>query len=59
VAFTVLNPTGVKNVNVTKAVAGTKYVNAAGMVSDKPFDGMNIVVTTYSDGSRMVEKVVK
>ncbi|MBR5102163.1 MAG: SusF/SusE family outer membrane protein, partial [Muribaculaceae bacterium] len=57
--FTVTNPTGVKNVNAAKTVAGKKYVNAAGMVSDKPFDGMNIIVTTYTDGSRVIEKVVK
>ncbi len=39
------------------AVAGSKqavsrtYYNIAGMASDKPFDGINIVVTRYSDGS--------
>ncbi|MBR5102211.1 MAG: SusF/SusE family outer membrane protein, partial [Muribaculaceae bacterium] len=59
IAFTVTNPTGVKNIGVAKTVASKKYVNAAGMVSDKAFDGMNIIVTTYSDGSREVVKMVK
>ncbi|MBR5102605.1 MAG: choice-of-anchor J domain-containing protein, partial [Muribaculaceae bacterium] len=54
--FTVLNPTGVRNINATKTVASKKFVNAAGMVSDKPFDGLNIIVTTYGDGSRSIEK---
>ncbi|MBR5101785.1 MAG: SusF/SusE family outer membrane protein, partial [Muribaculaceae bacterium] len=59
ITFTVTNPTGVKNININKPVAGVQYVNAAGLVSDKPFEGMNIVITTYNDGSRVIEKVVK
>jgi hypothetical protein len=42
-----------------KAVAGIKYVNIAGMESSKPFDGVNIVVTTYTDGTKAVKKVLK
>ncbi len=42
-----------------KAVAGIKYVNIAGMESNKPFDGVNIVVTTYTDGTKAVQKVLK
>ncbi|MBQ1722512.1 MAG: DUF4465 domain-containing protein, partial [Muribaculaceae bacterium] len=51
--------TGVNNVNAGKEVAGVKYVNVAGMVSDKPFDGVNIVVTTYTDGTQTTMKVLK
>ena len=40
-------------------VVGVKYVNAAGVVSDRPFKGVNIVVTEYSDGSRTTVKVIK
>lgn len=40
-------------------MAGIKYVNIAGMESSKPFDGVNIVVTTYTDGTKAVKKVLK
>ena len=42
-----------------KAVASVRYINVAGMSSDKAFDGVNIVVTTYTDGTKAVTKVVK
>ncbi len=42
-----------------KTVAGVKYYNLAGMASDKPFDGVNIIVTTYTDGSRSSAKVLR
>ena len=38
------------------AVQSVKYVNLAGMESDKPFAGLNIVVTTLTDGSRRTAK---
>ncbi len=41
-------------------VVGVDYVNVAGMISDKPFQGLNIVVTRYSDGSKTtIKKVFK
>jgi hypothetical protein len=40
-------------------VAGVKYVNMAGMTSDKPFDGVNVVVTTFNDGTTSTAKVIK
>ena len=52
-------PTAVQDMNADKAVTGVQYVNLAGMTSDKPFDGMNVVVTTYSDGTTSTAKVVK
>ncbi|MBP5687910.1 MAG: S8 family serine peptidase [Muribaculaceae bacterium] len=39
-------------------VVGVDYVNTAGMISDKPFQGINIVVTRYSDGSKTATKKV-
>ena len=53
--------TAIKDVvDVTgKAVAGVKYYNLAGIESDRPFEGVNIVVTTYTDGSRSSSKVLK
>lgn len=44
---------------VDKVVMGHTYYNIAGMSSDTPFDGMNIVVTRYSDGTSSVTKVMR
>ena len=41
-------------------VVGVEYVNSLGMTSKTPFQGVNIVVTRYSDGSATtVKKVFK
>jgi hypothetical protein len=40
-------------------VVGQTYYNIQGMESEKPFDGVNIVVTRYSDGSTSVAKIVR
>ena len=40
-------------------VVGVTYVNAQGMTSDKPFSGMNIIVTRYSDGTTTTRKVMR
>ena len=42
-----------------KQVASVRYYNLAGVESREPFNGINIRVTTYSDGSRHSEKVVR
>ena len=44
---------------VSREVADVKYVNMAGMVSNRPFDGVNIVVTRYTDGSTSTMKILK
>lgn len=49
----------VENINAGKAVAGVKYYNVAGQAADSAFEGVNIVVTTYADGTQNVVKVVK
>lgn len=51
--------TAVDNIAAGKAVAGVKYYNVAGQAADKAFDGVNVVVTTYADGTQSVAKVVK
>ena len=52
-------PTGiVQNLNTCQPV-GVKYYNPAGIESDTPFKGVNIVVTRYSDGSTTTTKVLK
>ncbi len=48
----------VENLN-TREVVGVKYYNVAGIESNTPFDGVNIVVTRYSDGSTTTTKILK
>ena len=50
--------TGIDSVKA-ETVKNVKYVNAQGMTSDTPFDGINIVVKTMTDGSVKVSKAVK
>ena len=57
--FTTPQSTGVNNVTTTKTVKNVTYVNALGMQSAEPFQGMNIVVTNYTDGSHTATKVMK
>ena len=46
--------------DVNGEVVGVEYVNSLGVVSKRPFSGINIVVTRYSDGSATtVKKVFK
>lgn len=42
-----------------KTINNVKYFNIAGMESDMPFDGVNIKVTTYNDGTTSTCKVIK
>lgn len=51
--------TGITTLIESKNVASVKYVNAIGMMSDTPFNGLNIVVVTYQNGTRKVIKIVK
>ena len=52
-------PTGIVDVMNAKQVVGEKYYNPAGIESDTPFKGVNIVVTRYSDGSTTTTKILK
>jgi len=45
--------------DVNKPVESVTYVNAQGMQSSKPFDGVNLVVTRYTDGTTSTTKVVR
>ena len=51
--------TGVADIYGTKTISSVKYYNVAGMESETPFNGVNIVVTNYSDGSQSASKLVK
>jgi len=43
----------------SKEVVDVMYVNPLGMTSDKPFEGVNIIVTRYSNGTTSTAKVIK
>jgi hypothetical protein len=51
--------TAIDNLQAGKTVTRVVYYNMMGVASDKPHQGINIVETRYSDGSRSVEKVMK
>lgn len=42
----------------TKMVRSMEYYNIAGAMSEKPFDGVNIVVARYTDGTTSTYKVI-
>jgi len=54
-------PTAISEVNTdnNKQVSAVEYVNIAGQTSNVPFDGLNIVITRYTDGSQQATKVMK
>ena len=58
-AMEYLTATGVSTVAGDKQVKSVRYYNLAGVESAQPVKGVNIKVTTYSDGTRKSEKVIK
>ena len=53
------NNTAIEQIDASREVAHVTYINVAGQQSERAFDGMNIVVTTYTDGTTSTMKVVK
>lgn len=51
--------TAINAINGDKQVANVRYYNLAGIESAEPFDGVSIRVTTYNDGTRTNEKILK
>lgn len=51
--------TAISTVSTNKQVTGVTYYNVAGVASVTPFDGINIVVTRYSDGSQTTTKILR
>ena len=51
--------TGVSTVDQAKTVSSVVYYNLQGIASNEPQPGINIKVTTYSDGSREAVKIMK
>jgi len=52
-------PTAVLENWTNRTIVSTIYVNPQGIQSDKPFDGVNIVINRYEDGSTSTSKVIK
>ena len=50
--------TGIQNLTARQVVS-EKYYNPAGIESSTPFQGVNIVVTRYSDGSTTTTKILR
>lgn len=51
--------TGVDTISANKQVENVIYYNPTGVAHTTPFDGINIMVTTYTDGSTSATKFVK
>lgn len=49
----------VEQLTADKQIAAVRYINMAGQESETPFDGLNIVVTTYTDGTTSTAKVLR
>ena len=52
----VLSMSDVEEITINKQVVDVKYVTPAGTVSEKPQEGVNIIITTLNDGSRTITK---
>ena len=51
--------TAVADVAASKQVAGVDYYNMQGQRSNSAHEGVNVVVTRYTDGTKTTAKVVK
>lgn len=51
--------TAVNEIQYLGEIVSQTYYNMQGMVSDKPFDGVNIVVTRFGNGTTSVSKIVR
>ncbi len=54
-----LDPTGVTDLTGVKTVSSVRYYNIMGMESEQPIEGVNIVVTRYTDGTSSTVKVMR
>lgn len=52
-------PTVISTVVSDRQEVSRTYYNVAGVASDKPFDGINIVVTRYNNGSQTAKKIIR
>ena len=59
VKVNVTSVTAITSIEGEKTVSNVRYYNVAGVESNVPFNGMNIVVKTYNDGSSTTEKMIR
>jgi hypothetical protein len=52
-------PTAINGIFLEEGVKSVRFFNAAGVESNVPFQGINIVVKEMNDGSRVTTKIVK
>jgi hypothetical protein len=59
--FTIVvnNATGVNETSIVKTVARMEYYNLAGQRLDRPESGVILVVTSYTDGTRVTSRLIK
>lgn len=57
--FVFPSTTGINEVNTNKQAVSTTYFNVAGQQSAVPFNGVNIVVTRYDDGTSHAAKIMR
>ena len=53
------NPAAITTIAGERQEAGVRYYNLAGVESAEPQPGVNIRVTTYTDGTRKSEKIIR
>ena len=58
-AMEYLNSSAITTVTGDKQVTSVRYYNLAGVESAQPVKGVNIKVTTYSDGTTKSEKIMR
>ncbi|MBR5118644.1 MAG: hypothetical protein IK100_08375 [Muribaculaceae bacterium] len=51
--------TRIENVTANKEVKSVRYYNTLGVESTTPFEGVNIIVTTFTDGTQTTTKAIK
>lgn len=51
--------TGISTVDVDRTLTGVKYYNLSGMQSSTPFEGVNIIVKEYNDGTKTIGKEIR
>ncbi len=53
-----ITPTSIDGNTDAKQVASVSYHNLCGMTQAHPFTGVNVKVTTFTDGSKLTQKVI-
>ena len=54
-----LKSSGVNEIQASKDVQSVKYFNMLGVESLEPFNGVNVKVTTFTDGTTEATKIIK